>query len=332
MKILFSSYVYAPSVGGIETVSALLTHEFLAAGHEIVVITEMSGAQSANDSFPILRKPTLSQLREQLGWCDVVFQNNISLRHLIPALFARKPILLVHQTWIRNSAGVIGWNDRIKRALLPRVKSVAISQAIARDIRAPSEVIGNPYDDHVFKLRPDIARDRDIVFVGRLVSDKGADLLLRAVAALKQPRANLTVVGEGPEKKYLAELADELNLDVAFPGSKSGAELAEILNRHQIIAIPSRWPEPFGVVALEGIACGCVPVGSEDGGLGEAIGNCGLTFDNGDIEQLTNRLQQLLSDFSLRERLRAAAPAHLDHFRGPVVARRYLEILQTLVA
>jgi glycogen synthase len=244
---------------------------------------------------------------------------------------------------MRNTSGGIGWNNRIKRALVSRVKNVAISQAIAQDIGAPGEIMGNPYDETVFKPLPDVPRDRDIIFVGRLVSDKGADLLLRALALLKRwggaearpsesngSRANLTIAGQGPAEQNLRQLAAELKLDVTFAGAKSGAELASLLNRHQIIAIPSRWPEPFGVVALEGIACGCVPVGSEQGGLKEAIGNCGPTFPNGDVEQLGNHLQQLLIDPLLREKFRSAAPTHLARFRAPVVADRYLELLSVI--
>jgi glycogen synthase len=333
MKILFSSYAYAPSVGGIETVSALLAREFIAAGHDLILVTETAGTERrTDDSFQIMRNPTSSQLWRQLRWCDVMLYNNISLRHLIPTLLARKPTLVIHQTWMRDTRGTIGWNNWIKRALVSRVKNVAISAAIARDFGAPAEIIGNPYDDCVFKSRPDIPRDRDIIFVGRLVSDKGADLLLRALALLKGPKPTLTIVGQGPEEKSLRAVANELQLNGTFVGSISGAELAELLNHHRIIAIPSHWPEPFGVVALEGIACGCIPVGSEQGGLPEAIGPCGLTFPNGDAQQLTNRLQDLLSDPARRQKFCAAAPAHLDQFRAAVVARRYLEILEKLTA
>ncbi len=330
MKILFSSYAYAPSVGGIETVSALLAREFVDAGHEIVLITETAGSDALDESFPVVRNPTFAQRLQWLRWCDVVFQNNISLRHLIPALLARKRVLLVHQTWMRNTRGTIGWNDRIKRALVQRVRNVAISEAIAQEIGVPGEIIGNPYDDRVFNLLPAVPRERDIVFVGRLVSDKGVDVLLRALSLLRQTQANLTIVGTGPEDESLRRFARELHLDVTFAGAKSGTDLAETLNRHRLMAIPSRWPEPFGVVALEGIACGCVPVGSEQGGLGEAIGNCGVTFPNGDAEQLANRLQELLLDSSLRERFRASAAAHLQRFRTDVIAGRYLEILHEL--
>src|SRR2546423_377545 len=228
MKILLSSYAYAPGIGGIETVSALLAREFIAAGHDLILVTETPGNASPNSSaFDVVRQPSLSRLWNLLRWCDVVFQNNISLPHLIPALVARKPILVVHQTWIRNISGEIGWNDRLKRALLSRVKNVAVSKAVAVDIDTTAEIIGNPYDDNIFKILPNLTRDRDLIFVGRLVSDKGVDVLIRAIGILKQRHqiANLTIIGQGPEQANLIALVRELGLEqaVTFAGEKVGA-------------------------------------------------------------------------------------------------------------
>jgi len=334
MKILFSSYAYAPCIGGIEIASALLTREFAAAGHEIILVTETPALALSPDPFEIARNPSLARLLQLARWSEVVFQNNISLRNLIPALLVRKPVLVVHQTWIRNIAGEIGWNDRIKRALLPWVKNVAVSQAIAGDLNIGAEVIGNPYDDRIFKIGANIHRDRELIFVGRLVSDKGADVLLRALGILKERNipANLTIIGRGPEETNLRALVCELALDqaVTFAGEKVGPELAELMNRHQVIVIPSRWPEPFGIVALEGIACGCIAVGSEEGGLSETIGNCGMTFRNGDCQELADRLRTLLSNSQMREKSRAAASAHLERFRAQTVAQRYLALLREL--
>jgi glycogen(starch) synthase len=333
VKILFSSYAYAPSVGGIETVSHLLAPEFAAAGHEVVLVTETGGRRTDEAVVEVARQPSVTRLFQLLTWCDVLFQNNISLRHFIPALLRRKPALVVHQTWIRNTRGQIGWNDRIKRALLSHARNVAISHALAADAGVPMEIVGNPYDDDLFKVRPRISRNREIIFVGRLVSDKGADLLLRAAAVLSG-NVQLTIVGTGPEEQRLAQLARELEITnrIVFAGPKFGVELAELLNQHQIIAIPSCWPEPFGIVALEGIACGCVAVGSAAGGLPEAIGNCGLTFPIRDLEQLASCLRRLLGEPELQEKFRAAASQHLEQFRVRNVAKRYLQILDEIAA
>jgi glycosyltransferase involved in cell wall biosynthesis len=121
-----------------------------------------------------------------------------------------------------------------------------------------------------------------------------------------------------------------LDRQVTFVGRKSGAALAQILNRHQILAVPSRWAEPFGVVALEGIACGCVIVGSQDGGLKEAIGPCGVTFENGNAVALAAQLKYLLQDNQLRQDLRQRAPEHLARFQSDSVADAYLRVMRNL--
>jgi glycosyltransferase involved in cell wall biosynthesis len=444
MKILFFSYTFAPNVGGIESVSAILAEKFAEAGHEVELVTETADKENAQPrkrrngaggstlnpvkketgraaqrsipdrNYRITRRPSFLKLIRLLSWCELVFQNNISLRSLIPALLMQKRVIVVHQTWLRQVRGGIGWNNRVKRVLLRFVTNVAISEATREDLGqagdAPApqfqmRVIGNPYDDGVFRLRPEIARDKALVFVGRLVSDKGVDLLLRALNVLRsfeenvQPASavsasrtdssrgedglrrgerptpnppppcppvgrtrpvartgsavasaqrptteeeqikhrddlqpDLTIIGVGPEEEKLCQLTRELGLDrqVTFAGEKSGEELAATLNRHQIMVVPSRWAEPFGIVALEGIACGCVVVGSRDGGLGEAIGPCGLTFKNGDERELADCLKALLLDPQRRAVFQKDASAHLVKFRAEGVANAYLQLIKEI--
>ncbi|PYK31518.1 MAG: glycosyl transferase family 1 [Verrucomicrobia bacterium] len=332
MKILFSSYLFDPSVGGIETVSKILAEQFVAAGHQVHVITESPGDAIAGAGYQFTRRPSIVDLITLLRWSDLFFQNNISLRSLIPALLLRKPVVIAHHTWIQDTRGRVRWKDRIKYASLRSVKNIAISRAVADRLGVPAEIIGNPYDDKVFRVLPNITRDRTIVFVGRLVSDKGADLLLRALAILQRDglTPDLTIVGSGPEKQTLRRLAAELALDrqVTFTGKLSGTALAETLNRHRILAVPSRWAEPFGLVALEGIACGCVVAGSRDGGLKEAIGPCGLTFENGNEQAVAGALKEILTLPETEAKLRARAGEHLQKFRAPVAAAAYLNVIE----
>jgi glycosyltransferase involved in cell wall biosynthesis len=180
-----------------------------------------------------------------------------------------------------------------------------------------------------------------LVFLGRLVSDKGADLLVEAFARLAADRElqnacalmgtawHLTVVGSGSEKAALQSqvVARGLSDRVEFCGAVAGEALVSILNRHRVIAIPSRWREPFGMVALEGMACGCVPIGSDGGGLPDAIGDAGLTFPRGSIEGLVEGLRRLFLEPSLLDDFQNCAGAHLARHRREVVCARYLEIL-----
>jgi glycosyltransferase involved in cell wall biosynthesis len=332
MKILFSSYVFRPSIGGIETVSEILAEEFVAAGHEVELITETPGDVFGESHYRVNRRPGLKNLITLLQSSDLFFQNNISLRSLLPALLLKKRAIVVHQTWIRNARGKIGSIGRLKRMLLGRVTNVAISQAIANDIARNSTVIPNPYRDELFRIVPTAAHNRTLVFVGRLVSDKGVGLLLRALVQLRREeiKPDLTIVGAGPEQENLAALIRDLKLQdqVSFAGQRTGEELVRLLNQHRIMVIPSLWAEPFGVVALEGIACGCAIIGSEAGGLKEAIGPCGITFENGNEGALADALKRLLRDKELEGSFRSAGPKHLERFRAREVACQYLQLIE----
>jgi glycogen synthase len=336
MKVLFSSYVFDPSVGGLESVSKLLATKFAEAGNDVHVITQSPGGNIADAKYKLSRRPRFIQLVKLLQWCDLFFQNNISLRSLIPALLLGKPTLVVHQTWLQDEHGHIGWHNCVKHALLRFVTNVAVSNAIAGRLKAPSVVIGNPYDDTTFHLIPGIVRDSAIAFVGRLVSDKGVDVLLRALKFLHVDglMPDVTIIGTGPEEGSLRALTLELGLDrqVKFAGKKTGSALAHCLNQYRILVVPSRLPEPFGVVALEGIACGCVIVGSEAGGLKEAIGNCGFTFPNGNELELAKRLKDLLLHPEREINLREPAARHLEAFHSDAVAASYLDLIRKTVA
>lgn len=316
--------------------SLLLAQEFTQRGHELILVTETPNPDLDSYAFRVVRKPTARQLFDLVLSCDVLFQNNISLRTFWPALILRKPWIVRHATWIRRGNGSLGWQDRLKRSLLRFSTGISNSQAVADDLPVATTVIGNPYRDDVFRMLPDVARDRDIVFLGRLVSDKGPQLLLEAIQRLatRGLKPTVTFIGAGPELEGLQRSANESGLgrQVAFVGQKSGAELVELLNRHRIMAVPSVWNEPFGIVALEGIACGCAVVGSRGGGLKDAIGPCGVTFENGDAEGLTAALDCLLGDPKEIAALLEHSADHLRKHTAKYVADRYLEVVSKAVA
>jgi glycogen(starch) synthase len=331
VKILISSHMFLPTVGGLQTVSALLAEEFVRVGHQVVLTTETPSADRLPFPYPVARGPNPLRLLHLLRWCDIYFHNNFSLRTAWPLLFVRRPWVITHATWI-SPLGLMG---KFRHKMMGRAAGISISRAIANHVRAPSVVIGNPYDDEVFREMPNRRRDKELVFCGRLVPDKGADLLLKSISILKARRVypELTVIGSGSEERRLRATAGELGIaqQVTFAGVRTGRELSELLNAHKIMVVPSLWNEPFGVVALEGIACGCVVVGSEGGGLREAIGQCGVTFPNGDSDALAERLQDLLISPQLLVQYRGQAPEHLSHYTRTAVGERYLQIFTAVL-
>ena len=330
MKILLSSHFFHPSIGGLEAVSLMLAREFVRAGNDVTVITKTQTGEEADDfPFIVIRRPSPRTLWRLVAAADVVFHNHISLQVGWPLFFIHKPWVVSHQGWIPRS-GLQGSKGAFKHYILRWAKCIAISEAVAADFDSPSVVIQNPYDSEIFHEIPDIQRGKDLVFVGRFISDKGLPVLLRALAQLGR-RGHcpaLTVVGYGPEEAAWRRLSVELGLaaQVNFIGVKRGRELAEELNAHKVLVVPSFWNEPFGVVALEGMACGCLVVGSEGGGLKEAIGPGGLTFPNGDVEALAVCLEKALFDAETLARCCSAAPAHLARHQPGPVAGQYLEV------
>ncbi|HVF70540.1 MAG TPA: glycosyltransferase family 4 protein [Chthoniobacterales bacterium] len=324
MRILLGSHYFFPSTGGIETVTNLLAQQFVELGHEVRVVTTTPG--HGDFPFAVVRRPSSGALLREIRWCEVFLQNNISLRTLWPLAFVHRPLFVIHQTWISGPDGGIGWPERLKRFVLRYAVSFAISRSVADALPVESTLIGNPYDDKVFTVTPPVARDKQLIFVGRLVSDKGADLLLEALTNV-DGKPGLTIAGDGPERARLEKQASDLGLtgQVDFVGAKGSIELAAMLRRHRILVVPSRWKEPFGIVALEGIACGCIVIGSAAGGLSEAIGRCGITVPNGDAAALAEAISRLLANPAEFIALQQNTVAHLERFAPQRIAKLLLE-------
>ena len=310
----------------------MLARGFAAHGHDVCVVTQTPGHLNNDLPFRIVRRPSPLALLQLTHWSEVMFHNNISLQVAWPLLLVRRPWVVAHHIWIYTD-GVNGLKGRLKHRVLRWAHCISISNAIAAHIHVPSTVISNPYDDSLFRPLADIPKANDLVFVGRLVVDKGVDILLRALHNIHTRgfyRPHLTIIGGGPEEEKLRHLAAELNIDsiVRFVGQLQGEQLVRELNAHNILVVPSRWNEPFGIVALEGIACGCVVVASAGGGLEDAVGPCGLTFPNGDIGALEKRLEELFSKPNLANELRQHAKHHLEKHSKARVVLSYLEIIE----
>ncbi|NJK64728.1 MAG: glycosyltransferase family 4 protein [Synechococcaceae cyanobacterium SM2_3_1] len=332
-KILVISLQISPRYWGYRDIGRILCHELASLGYHVTVLT-VSGPKGIDEyakDVVVLRKPSLADSLKVMLEADVVFHNNISLSLGWLGFLLLKPQVIRHATWI-NDPQVFSITSFIKTTFLHRAYNIANSLAIAQHLPVHSIVIGNPYDAVLFRVFDNIPRDRDLIFVGRLVSDKGVDLLLQALATLVNIglHPSTTIVGGGPEEDNLKKMTQDLGLEglVHFIGFLQGEELVEILNAHRILVVPSQWREPFGIVALEGIACGCAVVGSEGGGLKDAIGPCGLTFQNGDVEGLARCLERLLRDSALITTYLAAAHLHLQAHHPRSVVQKYLQVME----
>jgi glycogen synthase len=336
VRILLYCPVFYPSVGGLEINVARLAEGLYNAGHQVTLVAKTAHDGPEPFPFKVVRNPGPRELLRLTRWCDVFFQANVSLRGLWPLLFVRRPWVVSHHGWYSRPDRSLAIQDRLKRFLLRWGTSIAVSQAVADDLETPSTVIANAYRDDLFRALPDVPRTGELLFVGRLVSDKGVDILLEALGLLAKrgARPELAVVGDGPERPALEEQARRLGIgeQVRFLGIHQGEEVVRQLNAHRILVVPSRYDEPFGIVALEGIACGCLVIGSRGGGLKEAIGPCGLTFDNGDAAGLADLLAAALADPAPFLPTAQVVAEHLILHKSDRVVARYLEVLEAAVS
>jgi glycogen synthase len=334
MKILLMSYTYAPATGGIETFSSLMREAFVARGHEVRVVTEIERTMPEDAEHRVLRRPGRAALRQAIAWADLCAVCGLSLHYQLPVLLGGKPLTITHQIWQESQDGAVDWRNRLRLFFCRYGLNIAVNSVLARDLKLPALTIPNPLPGEI-DLGPQIAdRPRDVVFVGRLVSEKGVPVLLDAIARLNQRGrpVTATIIGDGPLRADLERHAAGLNLKVPveFLGRMAPAEFHPILRQHKIMVVPSVYREAFGIVTLEGLGAGCMVLVSNAGGLPEVVGPGGLTFPMRDSDALAGLIEKILANPEMTVHYRKAIPNHLESMRLERLAERYLAVFERL--
>jgi glycosyltransferase involved in cell wall biosynthesis len=174
-------------------------------------------------------------------------------------------------------------------------------------------------------------------YAGRLVPEKGVDLLLQAAA--QTPGVRVRIVGAGPERRGLADLIEKLDLrsraslEPMLPSTQMPALLAEL----DALVLPSRtrpnWMEQFGRVLIEAMACGVPVIGSDSGELPNVIGDAGLVFPEADVAALAAHLRRLRDDPALRADLAERGRARvLSRYTQQTIAEQTFAVYRALCA
>jgi glycosyltransferase involved in cell wall biosynthesis len=209
----------------------------------------------------------------------------------------------------------------------------------AKGYRKPLAVIPQfGVDPVIFALRErhSEAGNFCVGYIGRLVPEKGIDLLIKALSKIADPW-RLDIIGQGQERASLERLVHKLNLAdrITFVGQIPSVRIPDFYHQLDAIVIPSRtkpsWKEQFGRVIIEAMASGVPVIGSDSGAIPDIIGNAGLIFPENDEAALTERLQSLMNDSRLRGELAVQGRARaVEHFTHAQVAAETVEVYKKL--
>ena len=339
MRILYWMEVYWPAIGGIEVLSALAIRELRRRGHEVVVVTRQGDldrpAVDEYEGTPIHRFPFARALterdldavyRSRKGVAELKKSFDPDLIHLnfsgASGYFHMATVDAAPVPWVfavRHPLDGYGAGPLINRLLQSASWVTGNSMYTLESIRradpeasSKSSVIFNALPSAAYHPTPLTMDSPRLVFVGRLVPEKGADTAVEAFAriAAAHPAARLEIVGDGPCRPALRALADRLDVSdrVEFTGWVSPQDVPAVLNRASVVIMPSH-VESFGLVALEAGLMARPAVVSAVGGLTEVVadGETGLTAPVGDAGAFAIALDRLLSDPAAARRMGSAA-------------------------
>jgi glycosyltransferase involved in cell wall biosynthesis len=230
---------------------------------------------------------------------------------------------LLHRIWHR--AGAVIANSQGLGALASQF-----------DDQVAVQIIPNGVDVRLYQ----VSGGRDwgppqMLFVGRLVYQKGLDILIQALGELKNHSWHLKLVGDGPHRPVLESLAEENGITekITFMGWMDKADLYHEFNVANLFVLPSRH-EGMPNVILEAMACGLPVVASNIAGNEELVldGKTGILVPPEDPSALGAGLKTLMLDSDLRQKLGTASRVRVEKsYTWDQVARSYLSVLQEIV-
>jgi glycogen(starch) synthase len=338
VRVLVWTDWYLPSIGGVEVFSARLLPALVRKGYEITVVAghhraglpdrvDCDGvdvrrfwfhrALAANDVERVTQMlAQVAELKRTLA-PELIHLNTLGpslLFHLESMRHSGVPVLLTMHSPVTDEAART--DTLCGRALRSANWVNCNSQAVRADLcrlvpmlAERSSVTYYGMETPALAPAPRPLGEPRILAFGRLVPDKGFDLALRAFASVlhHQPRAHFVLAGEGPARAELERLAGALDIAAAveFVGCVAPGDVPALINTASLVVVPSRWAEPFGLVALEAALMQRPVIATRVGGLPEAVEHhvTGLVVESEDPAALADGILALLEDSAAAERM-----------------------------
>jgi glycogen(starch) synthase len=346
-------------IGGAELQAQQVAKELARCGHEVVVFTRRYSGRpyrQRQDGYLIRRRDEvpIPGLR--------VFWDNVPALWQIARQRPRLQVLLCYQTLNSGLIGTLAqtWlgipavvsirgnkeyriaQSTINRMLVPRVYGsarylIVQSPRILEDLSAQLALAGRTslWDRLQSKVRiiPNgidveqglLSRGSKILYVGRLIEDKGVADLIEAVRHLAA--AEVVIVGDGPDRERLQALAK--GLPVVFAGQVLPSAVTDYLHQGRVLVLPSYLGDGFPNVILEAMACGVPVVATRTAGIPTLVRDeeTGFLFEPGDVETMAGYIDRLQRDDALWTRMAARSLEAVQAYSWDAVTPLIEELL-----
>jgi glycosyltransferase involved in cell wall biosynthesis len=229
--------------------------------------------------------------------------------------------------------------DRMGLRLLTGSKTICVSNHLMHKMQGgrledPRNLYMIPNGIQTKLFRPiNVAKEYDVLFIGRFQKAKGLDVLFRALQVIQSTRGEaykLAIVGEFTNEqrafvtRYLPQVVRE---GIVFLGTVQREDMPKTISSAKLLVVPSRY-ESFGLPALEAMACGIPVVATRVGGLTEIVDETvGVLADPGNYPALARAIYTCIEDTSLADRVVTSGPAKAEKYDWRVIAPRILQVL-----
>jgi glycogen(starch) synthase len=328
VKLLYWVPQFPPYVGGVEVLASHFLPALVDRGHEVAVVTSHGALDLPDDDewngIAVHRRPftaalaggradavvalvaDVAGLKRRIA-PDVVHVNVSDASgffHLRTRAAHPSPTVVSLRVTVGGGGAAALLSDLLRSAdAVTGVSAAALAAAVdaCPEVGPRSRVILNALPD---PLRPAVepAPGPVLVGAGRLVGDKGFDVAIRALPAVRErfPGAVLRLAGDGPARTELEALAAGLGVAdaVELLGWVAPDLLPDVAAQGSVVLVPSRWEEAFGLVALQAMQVGRPVVASRVGGLPEVVddGVTGTLVGADDVDALSRAVVALLDD------------------------------------
>lgn len=301
--------------------------------HEIIEFYEeiLNSVRAAVEDF----SPNIIHVHHAfpLSWCARVIKSVYQIPYIISIHGSELPTVQKDKRYLALTGDAL----RRARRIVPNSfwTKEWLFKVFGDEFRSAVRVIPGGVD--LKKFNPNLATDdidkkyhltgkKVVLFAGKLTHYKGVRYL---IAAAKKIAAEIVIVGEGPERKYLEEKTKAMELtNIHFIGHVAeGDELSKFYNRADVFVAPSVWDEPLGLVILEAMSCKTPVVVTRKGGIPLAVkdGVNGFFVRPKNATEIAAKVNKLLSNEEKRDKMAENARRIVEEkFSWEIIAHRFI--------